>query len=1502
MILFILLFAGPGLTYALLRSSKVQTYLVQRVAGYLSKELDTRVEVGGLDISFFLNIVLKDVVIDDREGNPMVQTQRMVFDIGRVSFRHKYLSINKLMLDKTFLGLSKYPDRETFNFSFFIDYFSNDATERDSAANKWDVVCKSLEFRESSFKYQVEGMVPASHGFDKNYFEVHDLNFVMIDIFLDEKLLSFHLDFLSLKMPGGHDLDYLTGSFRIGPDNAEASRVILLTPRSDLAFDLSLSYPGYEAFSSMYDNIDFTLLLKDSEIDLHDLGFFIPPLFGIDGQTTIVGRLSGKPSNIIGEKIYLTYGSQTRFEGDFQLRGFPAMDNFYLDFFVEDFNTSVTDIAGFRLPMTAGTEYIIFPEYVFNLGQIAYRGRVSGFLSSLSAKGNFKTDLGNFTTDLGIQKLPGKSPRSYKGKINTRGFDLGRLFNATNKLGLVQLDAMIVGVGVSLQTLDVILNGKISSLDYSGYRYQQIDVSGEVKNRMFNGALSVDDPNLLLNFLGVINFAETLPEYNFSATVDHANLSALNLYQRVEDAESVMSFTVNILATGASVDDIDGQIDICDIVYEERASDMTGEPVSTFYRTGNISLININEPGRRQILSLHSDFADIFLTGMVRYSQIGAHLRQFAAKYIPAFFQHGDKVPISTGNYHAVYKQEPQQMLLEIQCKDTEMLSALFLPSVKMTSGSTFSMNFDSDKHMLDIHGNADTLTLFGNRLPDWNMLGSLVAAGYQFTTQSSQLMISDDLIVDNFCFDGLFYHDTIFFEANWKSFDPDLKRHGHIEGITRFYGDKHAELSFTPSYAMLDGSRWQLNLENEIFFDKERIEVRNLVFFNEGQSLRADGILSNVPGDRMQVIFSNFDYANIDFLLFIPNMDFGGIINGSAAFTAFYQQPVFEAALHFSNFSFNHVLLGKLSAFSTWDESVQAFKIDGELFENPMDERTRMLRVSGQFLPGEERENFDLTFAANRLPLAIWERYLRVFADNVRGYASGDIYLKGPAANPWIEGRVVADQAGFHVDYLNTRYAFAHRVDIGKNFFRFDNLVLLDSLRNTGIASGTIWHENFRDFRLDLMIRLERMLVLNTNASHNELYYGKAFGSGLLHIHGPEDNIIMDVSARTNRGTQIFLPLVFGGEVMETNFITFVSRDTTLAQLAFPVPSVSGVTLNFELEVTPDAELQLIFDSQIGDIIRGRGSGNLKLEITSQGAFNMYGEYIIQEGDYLFTLQNLFNKRFRIEQGGLIRWTGDPNDADVDLRAAYRLRTSLYDLMMSVDTSDVYRRRVPVECMLILEDKLFNPNISFDIVLPGGDEAMRELIERRITTEQEMNRQVFSLLVLNRFMPATTDQYNTALGYGVGSTSSELLSNQLSNWLSQISSEFDIGVNYRPGDQISSQELELALSTQLFDDRVLIDGNLGVAGNNPAQNQRTSNIIGDVNVEVKITPEGKFRIKAFNRSNTFDIINTNSPYTQGVGIFYRKEFDNLSELFRRSVRPSEIPSYEEENSPIDRD
>ena len=1476
--------AGPGITYALLRNSKVQTFLVQHVANYLSNELDTRVEVGGLDVSFFLNIVLEDVKIEDRQGNQMIKTQRMVFDIGRISPRHRKLSINKLYLENAYLGFKRYKESEVLNFQFLVDYFSADDKHVEQTGKRWDVVCKSLEIDHSGFSFFDENQSSANPGFNKYRIDIADLRITVNDMFLEHGKLSFNLEQLSFKEAMGFDLNYMSGWFAVSPQNASASNVLIRTEKSEISLDAALQYDGYEFLYNTFELVGISAQLYDSRINLADIAYYFPDLYGLKDEITISGEFNGKPSDLEASDIMISYGMHTYFSGDFTIKGLPDVTHTFISSTIHELHTSVADIQGFKMPDRSDSPHIVLPGNIDNLDRVSFKGTISGFMNDIAALGRFETSLGNISVNLAAKKTLTASQYSYSGHISTDAFALGQFFGNDNKLGYISLDADIEGEGLSLETMEVAINGKINTLELAGYKYQNLDVTGNVSNKLFNGSLVVDDDNMGLSFTGMINFEEDIPVFDFQAQLSDANLTVLNLYQREKETESLLSATLNMNARGGTPDELTGKLELRNITYKEQYTDQEGKLYTDVYHTDFIGLENSSLPNNHIALSLTSDYIDATLAGQVNFQSLGEALKHYIASHIPALFSEND----SQLQAPDVHNNHTQNLEAEIHFKNTSLLSELFLPAIELADDSKITLRFDSQHQTLDIYGQSDMFTLLGNRFADWKLIGAMTAETYQITNQSSRLLLTDSLYVLNFCLDGHLYNDTLFYEAVWNSFDSPYANQGHIQGITHFVNKQHAVLRFLPSFAIINDVEWLINIGNEVLFDSARVEISNLMVYNEEQLLNINGVLSHDPLDKMLVHFHNFQYSNLDPIIRAKNMSFEGIINGLLSFTTLYQSTSFEADLDISDFAFNNDVLGNLSIQSEWVEAAEGFRVETAILNTFLSEYT--LLANGFIFPNRKDNAFDLNITVDKLPLSIWSRYLDGFAQNFNGLVTGDLRLEGPIINPELSGLVEATGADFRIDYLKTRYNFSHLVRIERNYFSFDNLVLTDTIGNSGLATGTIWHQNFKDFSMDIRIRPERMVVLNTNAVHNELYYGRAFASGLLHIHGNEDNITMDISARTSRGTQIFLPLTYTGEVVENNFITFVSRDTTLTNLTFPARSITGVTLNFDLEVTPDAEVQLIFDSQIGDIIRGRGSGNIKLEISSQGAFNMYGEYNIEEGDYLFTLQNLINKRFRIEQGGSIRWTGDPNDADIDLRAAYRLRTSLYDLMMDIDTSDVYRRRVPVECILILEDKLFNPRINFDIDLPGGDESIRELIERRITTEQEMHRQVFSLLILNRFMPTTTDQYNTALGYGVGSTSSELLSNQLSNWLSQISSEFDIGVNYRPGDQISSQELEVALSTQLFDDRVFIDGNLGVAGPNGAANQRTSSIIGDVNVEVKITPEGKFRVKAFNRSNTFDILNTNSPYTQGVGVFYRKEFDSISELFRRSFRPEEIP------------
>ena len=321
---------------------------------------------------------------------------------------------------------------------------------------------------------------------------------------------------------------------------------------------------------------------------------------------------------------------------------------------------------------------------------------------------------------------------------------------------------------------------------------------------------------------------------------------------------------------------------------------------------------------------------------------------------------------------------------------------------------------------------------------------------------------------------------------------------------------------------------------------------------------------------------------------------------------------------------------------------------------------------------------------------------------------------------------------------------------------------------------------------------------------------------------------------------------------------------------------------MKFNVEITPEAKAQLIYNSKIGDVIRGQGSGDMQISIDNNSNIDLYGEYTVEQGDYLFTLQNVINKKFEIQEGGTIQWNGDPMNATIELDAIYRLKASLSELFANsfedpdLNSEDL-RQRIPVMCKIALTRNLSNPDIKFDIELPSAENRIQDVIRQFTNSEEDMNKQMLSLLVLGKFY---SNNANNSLVGSTASTASELLSNQFSNWLSQISNDFDVGFKYRPGDQISNDEVELALSTQMFNNRVTINGNIA---NNSSQKTNVNNngLVGDADVNVKLTRNGKLQLKAYNHANN-NLIYETSPYTQGVGVSYREDFNDFDELWQK--------------------
>jgi hypothetical protein len=416
-----------------------------------------------------------------------------------------------------------------------------------------------------------------------------------------------------------------------------------------------------------------------------------------------------------------------------------------------------------------------------------------------------------------------------------------------------------------------------------------------------------------------------------------------------------------------------------------------------------------------------------------------------------------------------------------------------------------------------------------------------------------------------------------------------------------------------------------------------------------------------------------------------------------------------------------------------------------------------------------------------------------------------------------------------------------------------------------------------------DLSVKTNKILAINTTSQINEQFYGKLFGSGVIRITGTDAALRIDCIARTEKGTEMNISLDYEGDAQEYNFLTFKKSGYQSKSQTKEYPYYkSDLQMRFNIEITPEARAQLIYNSKIGDVIRSEGTGNMQVTIDNDNNISLFGEYTVEQGDYLFTLQNVINKRFDIQRGGTIEFNGDPMDATVNLNAIYRLKASLSDLPVffaSTGTNTDYTQRIPVMCKINLSKSLNNPEIKFDIELPTAEDRIKDQVLQYVSSEEDMNKQILSLLVLGKFNTPESG-VNNSLANSTASTASELFSNQFSNWLSQISNDFDIGVNYRPGNAITNDEIELALSTQIFNNRVSFNGNIA---NNSSQRTNANNngLVGDADVNVKLTNNGKLQLKAYNHANN-NLIYETSPYTQGVGITYREDFNDFKGLWQK--------------------
>lgn len=1398
----------------------------------------------------FKTFVLHDVYIEDLQKDTLFFIRHIEVNLSDFDGSNKIIKARNVNLSKPqcFLKQSKQGE---LNLQFLIDVISSDTIDT-TPSKPFKFYIDKFKISNGTFKFDNLAKPKLKNdAVDFDHLNIKHLNVDVKDIAVIEDSIVFNIRKISLKENSGLHLVRLNTKGYFASSGIHLNNLYLETSNSLIRSSyFKLKTKSLNDFNDFEQQVKFDVAFYVSKVCSEDIAYFAPILHGLKKNVVISGKVKGPLASLKTKDILIKYNKNTYIKGNYEIEGLPDIDNSFMILKFDYLKTKASDLAHIPLPPFDGSNTLKLPTLLNNLGNIFYKGELSGFINDFVAYGKLKTDLGSIESDAKIKFDTIRNQTFIEGNVALSNFFIGKIINANPMIGYVSMNASVDAL-IKKHGFNAKVNGLFQSLDFNHYSYKDIKVDGIVNERMFDGSLKLYDPNIHLDFLGKIDYSTKEPVFNFMADVKHAKLNELHFLP--QDSNIELSFLLDSKIKGDNPDNMNGSIDIYQLKYKHNA---------IYSESNNIQLLLKQDLSQKNIL-LKSDFANMSLVGKFQFNDVLYYIQQELEPFMPS---------LSFVNIPKHIKaDEDFNIHVDLKLMSYKGFIRDFLPWLFIADNSTINIDINKTEH-LKIKLFSDSINLSGLSL-DSSQIKMDVQNEKLITEWTAAKFYLNKEIVLNKPIVKIFTSSNISEVFLLWDRNDSLVGDGEVAAnVNLLFDDKKfkANIAFNPSRINFNQLEWYIN-DGTININDSIISIKQAIINQDEQYFYVDGRLGTTMEDSLIVNLNQLQLSLLNPLIKSTGLTFEGVMNGDILIRSSLHKPLLISNFTINQLKLNNEDLGDFKIKGQWNDEKQKLFYIADAYRGTIN----TLHVVGDY---DEQNKINADIRLDKLRLNIIEPFITSFASNIRGTVSGNIHFSGTFEQPQLEGTIRLTKAALMITYLNTRYNFTGDVRVLPNSFKINAIDLYDEEGNVAQMSGEVSHHYFNNINIDLLLNTKRFLFLNTKYSDNNLFYGSVYSSGLLNINGTLNNIAINANVQTEKGTKFNLNLESGTELSQQNFIHFVSSNTlnNKKEQSQISSSNSGLSLNFNIQATPEANIQLIFDSKVGDIIKSQGTGNLRLELKPTGDFLIFGNYIISQGDYLFTLQNVINKKFDVLQGSNVSFSGDPLNADLDIKAVYKLRTSLYELMLD----STYKARVPVECELDLKNKLLNPTFNFAIKVPNSDSRVEGVING--LSDEEVNKQVISLLVLNRFVtPETfksgvkTVEYSNTNAVGVNS--SELLTNQLNHWLSQISKTVNLGVNYRPGDMISSEELELALNTQIFNDRVTINTSLGVSNSSQTE---SSMLIGDFDVELKVSKSGKLKAKGFNRTNT-NILKDTSPYTQGVGLFYREEFDDWNDVIK---------------------
>ncbi|MBK8634183.1 MAG: translocation/assembly module TamB domain-containing protein [Saprospiraceae bacterium] len=1339
--------------------------------------------------------------------------------------------------------------------------------------------------------------------FDSKHFNISQFNFKVQNLAFNSNTgLEAQIDHLGFIDENGFQLTNLqTDKLVINKSNISLSNFNLATNNSNLGSEISLKFKDWATLKTNPEAVNMDARLVDNRLDLKELFYFLPALEKNDflaelskDQMTFSAQVFGNLNQLALQRVNANLGKDIYLKGNLVLNDITSKELFNMNLGIEQLSTQMTELKRL-LPK------LNLPENFNKFGSINYVGNFDGTPKNFNLDGTLKTDIGSAILDMSLDIRNGTSEVKYAGDINLKDFDLGAISN-NKELGLATLNLKFLeGYSFDLSKSDALFKGEIKSLEFKDYLYTNVLVDGEMNNGKFDGKIHSTDPNLDFDFIGNFLYGDEGFTVGFDSEIRQIDLQKLNLSK----TPLILKGKLKIDGTGQSLNTFIGTLEGKDVYLQKS---------DTIYALDDIVMqASNNAEGVKQIKINNKDLS-LSMEGKVDIAKVVNDVKLILHNNLP-YYTKSWNIPDSNR------VSNNQDFRFDIDVKSLESFADIL--GIKNISIQDFKGKgyLNSSKNEIQIASTFPFLAIKENSFYNGTVYVNLLNKVGYLNVHADSSRINKTKIggVD---IGANVEGDTI----NWNltsNYIVDSVERVAVRGIVSPHPEGY-QLRILNNDLKIYNKRWKLNPDNLFAFGKQYINIENFTITDGSRTIELDDIVNK--GLLLKINRFRFDAVNA----IIKDKKFyfdGEVISSLRINNVFESSPDIYGTFLINDLSINGDNYGNLN--------LDISKPLNEPLESilSIENNETKLAIKSTLVYDPDSKVLLSNIKGRKVPLKFLEYILVDGVSDVKGYVDVDGTIEGTTNNIKINADGTAYQGNVKVVYLGENYRFDNqKFKISENFIDLTGSLLYDSEGNEGVITGGLTHRLFKNFGVNANIEGENVIAINTTKADNPIYYGKGKGQISVDITGPVNKINMVINAVTRQGTQLNIPITESAITANKNIITFIDKDTFFSKDGSAgkdtTITVSGMNIEMNLTLTTDAQINMIFDETIGDVIKGRGNGNLRIVSPRAEPLQIYGSYEIEEGEYLFTAKKIVNKPFVVRRGGTLRWTGDPINAQINLEADYLVRTPLQNFLQeflyNTSLQTAATQRTDVNVKLLIGNTLYNPTIQFDFEFPQLSGELKNYAETKTrllrNNISDFNGQVFSLIIWNSFLPSNTlsdivSSSGILESAGIN-TLSEFLSSQVSLFVTSLlndalsenglisgvdfnlslrnNSSFNpIGgsstVNTQSGILPSEIELRLNPKFRVLNERL----EFNVGGNYIRQNSigQVNYIVPDFAIQYAITSDRKLVGKVYGRYD-FDEIQVNARRQKyGLGLRFRTEFgsmleteSDLSDFFKKNI------------------